>query len=172
MTLIEDRPSPASAAPEPQTTGAAKPVYRPDVETWLDTTDHKRLGLLFVYAAIAFAVASGVLGLIIGAKQASPSLNLAADRWVRLYALHTQMSVLLFLTALWMGLAVYVVPLQIGSGRLAVPRLLATGLWTYLAGGGCFVASYLIGQPNGAGITQSTPIPAPPGGANSATGEP
>ena len=130
MTLIEDRPSPASAAPEPQTTGAAKPVYRPDVETWLDTTDHKRLGLLFVYAAIAFAVASGVLGLIIGAKQASPSLNLAADRWVRLYALHTQMSVLLFLTALWMGLAVYVVPLQIGSGRLAVPRLLATGLWT------------------------------------------
>ena len=169
MTLIEDRPSPASAAPEPQTTGAAKPVYRAPVETWLDTTDHKRLGLLFVYAAIAFAVASGVLGLIIGAKQASPSLNLAADRWVRLYALHTQMSVLLFLTALWMGLAVYVVPLQIGSGRLAVPRLLATGLWTYLAGGGCFVASYLIGQPTGAGITQPTPIPAPPGGANSAT---
>ncbi len=169
MTLIEDRPSPASAAPEPQTTGAAKPVYRPHIETWLDTTDHKRLGLLFVYAAIAFAVASGVLGLIIGAKQAAPSLNLAADRWVRLYALHTQMSVLLFLTALWMGLAVYVVPLQIGSGRLAVPRLLATGLWTYLVGGGCFVASYLIGQPNGAGITQSTPIPAPPGGANSAT---
>src|SRR6516162_5148746 len=113
MTLIEDRPSPASAPLlEAQTTGAARPVSRPGVETWLDTTEHKRLGLLFVYAALAFAIASGVLGLVIGAKQVAPSLNLAADRWVRLYGLHTQMSVLLFLTALWIGLATYVVPLQ------------------------------------------------------------
>jgi cytochrome c oxidase subunit 1 len=166
MTLLEDRPSPA---PEQETTAAAEPMARPGFETWLETTDHKRLGLLFVYAALAFIVASGVLGLIIGAKQVSPGMNLSADRWVRLYGLHTQMSVLLFLTALWIGLATYVVPLQIGAGRLAAPRLLATGLWTYLVGGGCFVASYLVGQVNGAAITQPTPITPVPGGANTAT---
>jgi cytochrome c oxidase subunit 1 len=166
MTLLEDRPSPP---PEAQTTAAARPAHQPAVETWLDTTDHKRLGLLFVYAALAFVIGGGVLGLIIGAKQVSPSLNLAADQWVQLYGLHTQMSVLLFLTAMWIGLATYVVPLQIGAGRLAVPRLLATGFWIYLVGGGCFVASYLVGQVNGAGITQPTPIPPIPGGANAAT---
>ncbi|HSS09922.1 MAG TPA: cbb3-type cytochrome c oxidase subunit I [Acidimicrobiales bacterium] len=175
MTLLDDRPTP-EPQPEPpaeqrtqQAAAPSEPVHRPTLETWLDTTDHKRLGLLFVYAALVFVIGGGVVGLIIGAKQVSPGLNLAADRWVRLYGLHTQMTVLLFLTAMWIGLATYVVPLQIGAGRLAVPRLLATGFWTYLVGGCCFVASYIVGQVNGAGITQPTPIAPIPGGANTAT---
>ena len=72
---------------------------------------------------------------------------------MRLYGLHTQMTVLLFLTPMWIGLAAYVVPLQIGSGRLAVPRMLATGFWLYLVGGGMFVAGFIVGPVNGAGIT-------------------
>src|SRR6202023_695162 len=90
-------------------------------------------------------------------------------RWVRLYSMHTMVSALLFLTAIWLGLATYVVPLQIGAGRLATPRLLATGFWLYLMGGGCFIASYVVGNVNGTGITQSAPIPHVPGGVSTAT---
>ena len=168
MTLLEERPEVEStAAPRSTPTDAGVP------DTWLTTADHKRLGLLFVYAALMFVVAGGVIGLIIGAKQVSPSFNLASDRWLRLYGLHTQMSILLFLTAIWIGLATYVVPLQIGAGRLALPRLLATGFWTYLVGGGCLVASYIDGAVNTSGglggITQSHPLQPIPGGADTAT---
>jgi heme/copper-type cytochrome/quinol oxidase subunit 1 len=136
---------------------------------WFDTADHKRLGLMFIYASLFFLVASGIAALIIGAQQASPSLGLNAGRFERLYGLHSQAGILLFLTAIWIGLATYIVPLQVGSGRLALPRLTAMGLWIYLFGGACFLVSYLTGQVNGLGLTQSTPIAPIPGGADSAT---
>jgi len=169
MTLLEERPEAEST----EGSQSAVPAATTPPETWLDTSDHKRLGLLFVYASLLFVIAGGVVGLIIGAKQVSPGFNLASDRWLRLYGLHTQMSILLFLTALWIGLATYVVPLQIGAGRLALPRLLATGFWTYLVGGGCLVASYIVGAVNTrgglGGITQPHPLQPIPGGADTAT---
>src|SRR5207302_451078 len=115
MTLLQDRPeAEAAEAPSPATAAASK-------DTWLDTTDHKRLGLLFVYSSLVFLVGGGTLGLVLGLQQAAPGTGLSVDTWLRLYGLHTQMTVLLFLTAIWIGLATYVVPLQVGAGRVALP---------------------------------------------------
>jgi heme/copper-type cytochrome/quinol oxidase subunit 1 len=166
MTILQERPTVEMSAGAPPTPAAAVAT-----DSWFNTGDHKRLGVMFVFAAIGFLVVSGVAALFIGAKQASPGLSLAASRFARLYGLHAQSGVLLFLTAIWIGLATYVVPLQVGAGRLALPRLSALGFWTYLIGGLCFLASYLVsssGQLN-LGITQSSPMAALPGGADAAT---
>ena len=163
MTVLQERPE-AQAVPARRPAAAAEPV-----DMWFDTSDHKRIGLLFIYASLLFVVASAVAGVIVAAKQASPSLGLTASRFDRLYGMHTQSGILLFLTAIWIGLATYLVPLQIGAGRLALPRLSAMGFWIYLFGGICFMVSYLIGQVNGLGITQATPIVALAGGATRAT---
>lgn len=163
MTVLQERPDTEAAAHAPV---PARPAA---TDLWFDTADHKRLGLMFIYAALFFLVASGIAALVVGAQQASPSLGVAVSRFQRLYGLHSQSGVLLFLTAIWIGLATYVVPLQIGAGRLALPRLTAMGFWIYLFGGVCFVVSYLAGQVNGLGLTQSTAIIPPPGGADSAT---
>jgi cytochrome c oxidase subunit 1 len=163
MTLLQDRPeTEAAEVPSP-------PVSAAVTETWLNTTDHKRIGLLFVYASLLFLLGAGVLGLIAGAQQTAPSLGLSPESWSRLYGLHTQMTVLLFLTPIWIGLAAYVVPLQIGSGHVAVPRMLATGFWLYLVGGGMFVAAFIVAEVNGGTIVTSSPIAAITGGANDAT---
>ncbi len=165
MTVLQERPEVVAPAPSP-----SAPVPRPvGTGSWFDTGDHKRLGLMFIYAALVFLIVAVVAALVVGAQQASPSLGVAASRVARLYGLYSQSGILLFLTAIWIGLATYVVPLQVGSGRLALPRLTATGFWIYLFGGICFLVSYLEGQVNGLGITQSTPIAHIPGGANSAT---
>lgn len=162
MTVLQERPT----LETPAAPASLAPAY---ADVWLDTADHKRLGLLFVYASFLFLVASGAAALVVGAKQAAPGVNLAGSTVARLYGLHTQSGVLLFLTALWIGLATYVVPLQIGAGRLALPRLSAFGFWVYLFGGVCFLVSYLAGQVNGLGITQSSPLPVVPGGVDTAT---
>ncbi|MDQ1364562.1 MAG: cytochrome c oxidase subunit [Acidimicrobiaceae bacterium] len=164
MTVLQERPDVETAV-----RAQAAPTPPVDTDAWLNTSDHKRLGLMFIYAALFFLVASGVSALVIGAQQASPSLGLSVSRFDRLYGLHSQSGVLLFLTAIWIGLATYVVPLQIGAGRLALPRLSAMGFWTYLIGGVTLLVSYLTGQVNGLGITQSTPLTPIPGGADSAT---
>lgn len=162
MTLLEERPEVDTAAPSP-------PAQAALADHWFDTSDHKRLGLLFVYASVLFLAASGVVALIAGGKQADLTTGLSAGRFAHLYGLHTQSSLLLFLTALWIGVATYVVPLQVGSGRLALPRLLATGFWAYLFGGACFLASYVVGDVAGTGITQPAPIAPIAGGSGSAT---
>lgn len=164
MTVLQERPEIHTAPYAPTAT-----VGPTSADAWYDTADHKRLGLLFIYASVVFLLASGIAALVVGAKQASPGVSLSAGRFERLYGLHTQSAILLFLTAIWIGLATYVVPLQIGAGRLALPRLTALGFWIYLFGGVCFLVSYLQGQVNGLGITSSTPIPDIAGGANTAT---
>ncbi|MDP9073377.1 MAG: cbb3-type cytochrome c oxidase subunit I, partial [Actinomycetota bacterium] len=164
MTLLEERPGVGTGAGAP-----SRPALAAPADNWFDTGDHKRLGLMFIASSLLFVAVSGVVGLFAGAKQASPGLNVAAGRFARLYGLHTQSAVLLFLTALWIGLATYVVPLQVGAGRVALPRALATGFWTYFFGGICFLVSYLVGQVNGLGLTQSHPIAPIPGGATAAT---
>ena len=164
MTVLQERPVVETTA---GTTAPSAPSTTTD--HWFDTGDHKRLGLLFIYASFLFLLASGAVALVVGAQQASPSLGLAGNQFARLYGLHTQSAILLFLTAIWIGLATYVVPLQVGAGRLALPRLSALGFWMYLIGGVCFFVSYVMGQVNGLGLTQPSAITPITGGANSAT---
>lgn len=162
MTLLDERPEVDAAAPSP-------PAQTGLADHWFDTSDHKRLGMMFVYASLLFLAASGVVALITGGRQADLAQGLSAGRFAHLYGLHTQSSILLFLTAVWIGLATYVVPLQVGSGRLALPRLLATGFWTYLFGGAGFLVSYLVGDVAGTGLTQPSPIAPIAGGSGTAT---
>jgi cytochrome c oxidase subunit 1 len=162
MTLVEDRPVAAEAQPP-------EPAPAP-ADSWFTTADHKRLGLLFVYLSLLFLVAGGVVGIILRAQLAEPGQNiLSAESYFRLFSAHATLMTLLFLAPLWVGLATYLVPLQIGANRLALPRLHAFALWLYVAGGGCLVASYIIGPPNGLGITGSLPLPIAPDGVNQAT---
>jgi cytochrome c oxidase subunit 1 len=164
MTVLQERPDVSTAPASPSV-----PVAAAAADAWFDTADHKRIGVLFIYASFLFLLATGAAALVIGAKQASPGLGLADSTFARLYGLHSQGAILLFLTAIWIGLATYVVPLQVGAGRLALARVSAMGFWVYLFGGALFIVSYVQGQVNGLGITQSTPLAAIPGGADGAT---
>ena len=69
MTLLQDRPDiEAAEVPSPPVSAAA-------TETWLDTTDHKRIGLLFVYASLLF-----LLGGASSAWSSAPSRR-ASPAW-------------------------------------------------------------------------------------------
>ena len=57
MTLLQDRPElEAAEVPSPPASAEA-------TETWLNTTDHKRIGLLFIYTSLLFLLAAGGIGL-------------------------------------------------------------------------------------------------------------
>jgi cytochrome c oxidase subunit 1 len=161
MTLTATRPPDAPAvAPE-------APVFLP--ETWVTTSDHKRLGRMYILAALAFLFVGGGAGAALSAERATKGVGIVGDRYSQLFSLHSTVSVLLFLAPLWVGLATYLVPLQIGSRRLAFPRLQALAFWTYVTGGLMVVASFVFGTPNGAGIALSQPLQPVHGGASRAT---
>jgi cytochrome c oxidase subunit 1 len=129
----------------------------PTRETWLATADHKRLGLLFLGTALVFLLAGGVLGVLLRGELSGEGDLLGGDHF-RVFSAHATVTPLLFLGPAWVGLATYVVPLQIGAARLALPRLHACSYWLYLVGGILVVVAYLAGTDARLGLSPSRPI--------------
>src|SRR5437879_3959467 len=126
MTLVEDRPVAAEAQPP-------EPAPAP-ADSWFTTADHKKLGLLFIYLSLLLMLTGGVVGMILRAPLAEPSSNiLSHESYFRLFPAPATILTVLFLAPLWVGLATYLIPLQIGANRLALPRLHAFSLWLYVA---------------------------------------
>jgi len=161
MTLTATR-SPDVPVAEPTV-----PVLVP--EHWLTTSDHKRLGRMYVAMSLLFALVGVGVGLAMELQRATHQGRIVGSDYSQLFSLHSTVTVLLFLGPLWVGLATYLVPLQIGARGLALPRLQALAFWLFVTGGLLLLGSYVFGRPNGAGIALSQPLMAPKGGASRAT---
>ncbi|MGH9283858.1 MAG: cbb3-type cytochrome c oxidase subunit I, partial [Acidimicrobiales bacterium] len=135
MTVTETLPGDV-APPSPPAT-AAPPA---GAEAITATADHKRLGLLTLGGALLFLLVGGALGMVLRAELAAEGVDIVGGNYNRLFSLHATVSALLVIGPAWLGLATYVVPLQIGSGRLALPRLHAFATWLFLLGGAMLVA--------------------------------
>lgn len=154
MTVTETRPSAESA-------GTVEPgeQARPFLEAepggltgWIVTGDHKRIGRLFIGAALLFLVVGSAVGAVVGAERVDSGLQVVDDAGMfeQIYSLHGSITVFLFLLPVMLGLATYVVPLQVGSANVAFPRLSALSFWTFLVSAGILLAAYIAdGGPGG-----------------------
>src|SRR5207302_241275 len=84
-----------------------------------------------------------VMGELLQAQLAAPDTNVVGSRYGELLSLHATATAVLYLGPFWLGLATYILPLQIGTARLALPRLHAFATWLYVVGGVVFLAIYL-----------------------------
>jgi cytochrome c oxidase subunit 1 len=152
MTLLEERPAEAEARPPEQAPAAPW-------DLGVDTADHKRLGLLYLGFALLFLLTGVVLGELLRIHLAEPSSDILGVKYLRIFSMHATVMTMLFLVPAWLGFGTYLVPLQIGAGRLALPRLHATALWLYVVGAALLIASYIAGPPHGLGITSPVAVP-------------
>ncbi|HUP84694.1 MAG TPA: cbb3-type cytochrome c oxidase subunit I [Acidimicrobiales bacterium] len=137
MTSTLTRPSPAASGDEP-VSGSPRPS---PTGTWLNTGDHKRLGLLFLYGGIASVTAACISAAIFFLKADAATLWTAPGS--RLSAVNAAAALVIGIPALWIGVATYVTPLQIGATRLALPRLHNLALWTYFVGGALATVGFI-----------------------------
>jgi cytochrome c oxidase subunit 1 len=117
---------------------------RGGVIRWLTTTDHKRVGILYIVTAMCFFIASGILALIMRAELAAPGLQVV-DRqtYNELFTMHGTGMIFFFATPLVIGLANYFTPLHLGAADVAFPRLNAFGFWLSLLGALTAFAGFL-----------------------------
>ena len=137
MTVLE-RPR-AAAEPPPEhdePTGVLK---------WLTTTDHKTIGLSYMWTAFAFFLLAGVLAMLMRTELAKPGLQVVnRGEYNQLFTMHGTMMMFLFATPFAFGLANYLVPLHVGAPDMAFPRLNALSYWLFLGGGLTLTASFLV----------------------------
>ena len=115
---------------------------------YLTTTDHKKIGTLYLISSFVFFIIAGAMALVIRAELAAPGLQIVQSResYNQLFTMHGTIMLLLFATPLFAGFANWLVPLQIGAPDVAFPRLNAFAYWLYLFGGIVAVSGFFTPQ--------------------------
>jgi cytochrome c oxidase subunit I+III len=104
---------------------------------WLTTTDHKRIGILYFFTALAFFAAGGVEALLIRTQLAGPNGTvLDPNAFNQAMTMHGVTMIFLFVIPMSTGaFGNYLLPLMIGARDMAFPRLNALSYWIYLCSG-------------------------------------
>lgn len=150
MAVIETPPETVAAASEqapdtarPQPTGLA---------AVLGSGDHKVIGRLYVATSLLLGLLVVVLGEAFAVEAlAGETLDVfAADTVFQFFTLFRVGTVFLLAMPLVIGLALIVVPLQVGARSVAFPRAAAASYWGWLTGASLLLASYAMnGGPGG-----------------------
>ena len=111
--------------------------------SWLVTTDHKRIGILYIWTSFVFFVLAGLMAMIFRLQLAQANADVVgADRYNELVTIHGTAMVFLVVVPLFAGLANFLVPLMIGARDVAFPRLNALSYWLFLLGGAVLMLSF------------------------------
>lgn len=132
MTTIDPHVAGAgtTVAPGERTGGALA-----SVADWITTSDHKKIGRLFIGSSLLVLVGVGVVATLLGIERIDASAELIdAGAIPQLFAAYRVLLTLSVVLPLTVGLGVAVVPLQLGARALAFPRLALLGFWTWLVG--------------------------------------
>ena len=145
----------ATTALSPTTT-----AYRSGLYEWLTTTDHKKIGIMYVVNSFIFFFIGGTLALGVRAELAQPGLQFLSDEHVynQLFTMHATVMIFLFVIPMLAGFGNYVVPLQIGAPDMAFPRINALSLWMLPLGGILLLSGFLAGGTAAAGWTSYPPL--------------
>jgi cytochrome c oxidase subunit 1 len=136
------RPATRTAQPLPQILARSVERVPTGWTSWVTTTDHKKIGIMYLVLTFAFFLLGGVEALLMRVQLAVPENSfLDPSTYNALFTMHGTTMVFLFVVPILAGFGNYVVPLMIGARDMAFPKLNALSFWLLAAGGLVFYAS-------------------------------
>jgi cytochrome c oxidase subunit 1 len=138
---------------------AAYPRGRAWLYEWLTTTDHKKIGVMYITTAMLFFLLGGVFALFIRTELAVPGIQfIDPETYNQLFTIHGTTMIFLFVMPMMSGLQNFIVPLQIGAADMAFPRINALSFWMVPLGGLLLYSGYAVGGAANAGWTGYAPL--------------
>jgi cytochrome c oxidase subunit I len=124
------------------------------------TTDHKKIGILYLVNSFLFFFLAGLMALGVRTELAQPGLQVLTDEGVynQLFTMHGSVMIFLFIIPILAGFGNYVVPLQIGAPDMAFPRINALSFWMLPLGGALLLLGFVTGGAAAAGWTSYAPL--------------
>jgi cytochrome c oxidase subunit 1 len=111
----------------------------------LTTVDHKVIGKRFIVTAFTFLFLGGLLSMAIRLQLSAPENDLIGpDLYNQIFTMHGSTMMFLFAVPVMETMAVYLVPLMVGTRNIAFPRLNALSYWVYLFGGTFLWLAFLV----------------------------
>jgi cytochrome c oxidase subunit 1 len=137
----------------------AASAYRSGRYEWLTTTDHKKIGILYVVNSFIFFFLGGILALGIRTELALPGVQFVdGEVYNQLFTMHGTTMIFLFIIPMLVGFGNYVVPLQIGAPDMAFPRINALSFWMLPLAGILLFLGFITGGAASAGWTSYAPL--------------
>src|SRR3954447_15099880 len=116
--------------------------------SWITTTDHKKIGILYLWTCAVFFILGGVEALLMRIQLGVPENTfLDPEKYNQVMTMHGTTMIFLVVVPIWAGFGNYVVPLMIGARDMAFPRLNAWSYWMFLFGGIALYASLFFTPP-------------------------
>src|SRR6476659_7255050 len=158
MAATETAPTTTSLRAIPQIVSTEVRAQPRGWTSWVTTTDHKRIGILYLVTTFAFFLIGGVEALMMSLQLGAPENTLLEPQtYNELFTMHGTTMIFLFVVPIMAGFGNYFVPLMIGARDMAFPRLNALSYWLLLAGGIVFYATMFFNPPE-AGWTMYPPL--------------
>src|SRR5690606_22389702 len=106
------------------------------IRSWLLTTDHKRIGVMFFFGVSASLLVGGIFALLVRLELLTPNRTfMDAITYNRLFTSHGIMMVFMFMIP---GIPTvfgnFVLPIMLGAKDLAFPRMNLASFYVYLSG--------------------------------------
>ena len=119
------------------------PVNEPDfygvakgLKSWLVTVDHKRIGLMYLFAIMASLIIGGVFALLVRTELFFPGKDLVGqDTYNKFFTLHGAVMVfLVIIPGIPAALGNIIMPIQLGAPDVAFPKLNLMSFYFWIAG--------------------------------------
>ena len=108
------------------------------LKTWVFTTDHRRIGLMYIGVGILFFFIGGIyavlirtdLGLVQGlGMDPQTTLGITPDVYSTLFTMHGVLMIFMFIIPTLAGFGNFLVPSMIGAREMALPKINAIAFW-------------------------------------------
>src|ERR1017187_946559 len=129
------------------------------IASWLLTTDHKRIALLYLASVTFFFFIGGFFAMMIRLHLMTPQgYLLSADTYNRMFTMHGVAMVFFFLIpSIPAVLGNFLIPLMVGAKDLAFPKINLLSWYVYVVGA-CFTLYSMINGGLDTGWTFYTPL--------------
>jgi cytochrome c oxidase subunit 1 len=117
------------------------------IKSWLLTTDHKRIALLYLGSITVFFFLGGLFAMLIRLELLTPAGDLVlSDTYNKLFTMHGVVMIFLFLIpSIPAVFGNFLVPMMIGAKDLALPRLNLASWYLYILGAGFILYAIITG---------------------------
>ncbi|HEX6397390.1 MAG TPA: cbb3-type cytochrome c oxidase subunit I, partial [Steroidobacteraceae bacterium] len=102
----------------------------------LSTVNHKRVAMRYIVTTLVFFTLAGALAMIMRTQLLRSGNDLVGpDAYNQLFSMHGSAMMFLFAVPVMEAVALYLLPLMLGTRTVPFPRLNAYGYWLFLFGG-------------------------------------
>ena len=129
---------------------------------WLTTTNHKKIGVMYIIVAIVMLIRGGSDALLMRAQQATSvgasHVIVSSSTFQQIASAHGTIMIFFAAMGFMFGLINLILPLQIGARDVAFPFMNATSFWLFAFGALLINLSLGVGQFSAAGWLAYPPL--------------